>query len=158
MSWTRQIEETFESDSSQEKLQNLYDIWISYLKDLSSHFGVDGMTLSEQCILTSLLIMDVHRRDVIETLLSRAVSDSSDFEWMRYMYMCIMYNISYMYMYMHTFNVRLMSMIVLMALLLLSGTCDTTGVEMPLTNTLFDSALQPSAMAMNILDVRLGWL
>ena len=82
--WTQRVEACLQSDSPGDALQELHSLWLEHLEELASlAAGVGEVPAHRQCVVASLLTLDVHARDVIQALRQRGVSSNQDFEWTR---------------------------------------------------------------------------
>lgn len=56
---------------------------LANLEDLASLSNSTAVPATKQLVLTALLTLDVHGRDVISSLLKKDVSSENDFDWIR---------------------------------------------------------------------------
>ena len=83
MVWTREVERCLSSESPVSELKQLNQTWISHIKDLTKACEKEGVTPLKQVVLSSLLTLDVHCRDVCQRLHVEGVTTIRDFEWIR---------------------------------------------------------------------------
>ena len=77
------MESCLQDDSVQEKLSLLYRTWLRHIEDLACLTADREMPSAKQSVIAALLTLDVHCRDVIQSLLSNGVLSRNDFEWVR---------------------------------------------------------------------------
>jgi dynein heavy chain len=77
--WTKQVSEAI--SEKKEGLKNLYAQQLSQLEDLTKLVRGE-LTPLARATLGSLIVIDVHARDVVSNLIKSGVTDERDFEWM----------------------------------------------------------------------------
>lgn len=77
--WTKQVSEAIKD--GQEGLQKLYQVLLTQLEGLTKLVQGDLPPLA-RLTLGSLMVIDVHARDVVAKLIEAGVSNENDFEWM----------------------------------------------------------------------------
>ena len=82
MMWTQEVLECLLSNFSQKKLLELKSTWISHLNDLVQLISMPLRLCQEEAVV-SLVMTDVHNRDIISSLIESDVSGPGDFEWTR---------------------------------------------------------------------------
>ena len=81
--WTLKVEACLQSSSSKDQLSSLLQTWQGYLEELAGLAISSDIPAVQQCVLTALLTLDVHARDVIHSLVINDVAAESDFDWIR---------------------------------------------------------------------------
>ena len=56
---------------------------MGHIEDLANISGSDNVTAVNQLVIAALLTLDIHSRDVVQSLLKKGVSSAVDFEWIR---------------------------------------------------------------------------
>lgn len=77
------MESCLQDDSVQEQLRSLHKTWLRHIEDLACLTADRDMPSAKQSVIAALLTLDVHSRDVIQSLLSNGVLSGNDFEWVR---------------------------------------------------------------------------
>lgn len=77
------MESCLQSDSVQKQLRLLNETWLDHLENLAHHTADGDLPSAKHSIIAALLTLDVHCRDVTQSLLSNAVFSVNDFEWVR---------------------------------------------------------------------------
>lgn len=84
--WTSEVESCLSSNHA--SLARLIDHHQSYSATLSSTASLlksETLLPSKRCVVSSLLTLDIHDRDVIGRLIQSKVSSNKDFEWARHL-------------------------------------------------------------------------
>lgn len=77
------MESCLQGDSVQEQLRFLNETWLDHLENLAHLTADRNLPSAKYNVITALLTLDVHRRDVIQSLLSSTILSVNDFEWVR---------------------------------------------------------------------------
>ena len=78
--WTHMTEECFQGNSA---LSDVLKLWVDYVAQLAQYAKEMEKSLTNHSVLTSLLTLDVHRRDVMQSLVTNNVASPKDFHWLR---------------------------------------------------------------------------
>lgn len=65
------------------ELKQLNQTWNSHINDLTNACEKEGVSPLKQLVLSSLLTLDVHCRDVTQRLHVEGVTTIHDFQWIR---------------------------------------------------------------------------
>ena len=60
-------------------------LWVKYVAQLAQFTKEVEIPSVSHYILTSLLVLDVHKRDVLQSLVANKVTSSKDFHWLRFL-------------------------------------------------------------------------
>ena len=71
-------------ESCHAHLTDHHQSYISSLSSTASLLKNDSLLPAKRCIISSLLTLDIHDRDVIGGLIKEKVTSNKDFEWARY--------------------------------------------------------------------------
>ena len=75
------------SDSPHSLLSSTYQDYNQNLAATASLLKNETLHLSKRCVISALLTLDLHNRDVIGALISSKVTSPMDFEWTRWVYL-----------------------------------------------------------------------
>jgi dynein heavy chain len=81
--WTYEVEKCLVSQSPVSSLRVQYASYVENLALTASLLKSEGLVHPKRSIISSLLTLDVHDRDVITALIARNVASNRDFEWTR---------------------------------------------------------------------------
>ncbi len=70
--------------SSLSYLSDHHQSYNAGLASTASLLKIETLLPSKRCVISSLLTLDIHNRDVISGLIAGRVSSNTDFEWTRY--------------------------------------------------------------------------
>lgn len=80
--WTQMTEKCLQGKAA---LNDALKLWIDFVGQLAQFAKEMVTSLTYHSVLTSLLTLDVHRRDVLQFLVTNNVTSPKDFHWLRFL-------------------------------------------------------------------------
>ena len=82
--WTMEVEKCLKSSSPTSYLSVHHQSYVESLASIAAQLKSNTLLLSKRAVISALLTLDLHDRDVIAALVAKNVTSSRDFEWARY--------------------------------------------------------------------------